>query len=107
MAKISMQFPISEMQKADVESYAAEHKISTAEAIRRALATMTGYDYDNEVVGRKTKWASPEERTKYNRAMAKARRARNSQIMKLVGEGKSREARALAQAELDPTPYLD
>lgn len=101
MAKISMQFPISEMQKADVEKYAAEHNISTAEAIRLALATMTGYDYENESVGRKTKWASPEERTAYHKAVQKARRARNSQIMKLVGEGRSKEARALANAELE------
>lgn len=101
MAKISMQFPISEMQKADVEKYAAEHNISTAEAIRQALASMTGYDYENEDVGRKTKWASPEERTAYHKAVQKARRARNSLIMKLVGEGKSREARALANAPLE------
>lgn len=107
MAKISIQFPISEAQKADVEKYAAEHNISTAEAIRVALAALTGYDYINEDVGRKTKWATPEERTKYHRALGKARRARNSAIMKLVGEGKGNEARKLAQAELDPTPYLD
>ena len=101
MAKISMQFPISEMQKADVEKYAAEHNISTAEAIRQACAQLTGYDLDNENVGRKTKWASPEERTAYHKAVGKARRARNSMIMKLVGEGKSRQARELANSPLE------
>lgn len=101
MAKISIQFPISEMQKADIEKYAAEHKISTAEAIRQAMAALTGYDLENEDVGRKTKWASPEERTAYHKALQKARRARNSQIMKLVNEGKGKEARTLANSPLE------
>jgi hypothetical protein len=101
MAKISIQFPISEMQKADMEKYAAEHNISTAEAIRVACATLTGYDLENEDIGRKTKWASPEERTAYHKALGKARRARNSKIMQLVGEGKSREARELANSPLE------
>lgn len=101
MAKISLQFPISEMQKADMEKYAAEHNISTAEAIRVACAALTGYDLDNEDITRKTKWASPAERQAYHKALSKARRARNSMIMKLVGEGKGREARELANTPLE------
>ncbi len=100
MAKISIQFPISEMQKEDMEKYAAEHNISTAEAIRKACALLTGYDLDNEDVGRKTKWSSPEERTAYHKALGKARRARNSRIMQLVEAGKGREARELANSPL-------
>jgi hypothetical protein len=101
MAKISMQFPISEMQKADIEKWAAEHKISTAEAIRQALAALTGYDLENEVVGRQTKWASPEERTAYHKAVQKARRKRNTRIMQLVAQGKGKEARELSAAPLE------
>jgi hypothetical protein len=101
MAKISMQFQISEAQKANIETWAAEHKISTGEAIRQAMAQLTGYDLANEDVGRKTKWSSPEERSAYHKAVARARQKRNTQVMRLVGAGKSREARELANAPLE------
>jgi hypothetical protein len=105
MAKVSIQFPISEEQKAHVESYAAEQGISTAELIRRALASWTGYDLSADVTARKTKYASPEERVRHQRAMNKARSKRNSQVLKLIAEGKIEEARELAVAPVEEAPY--
>jgi hypothetical protein len=106
MAKTSFMFPISQAQKADMETWAAENDMSTASAIRLALAKLTGYDLSQEPpTERRKTYASPEERIKHQRAMNKAKRKRDAQVVRLMASGNTAEAMALAQQPLEPADY--
>lgn len=106
MAKVSFMFPISEAQKADMEKWGAEHDLSSASVIRLALANLTGYDLASEPpTQRKRKWASPQERTLYERAMRKATQKRQRDVMRLLASGNTAEAQALAAQPIEPADY--